>query len=59
MGFWRVSNDSDSLKELCEKLSVSLSKSGVNYKLKKIESIANKFLEEDFSDDKKRDTNIK
>ncbi len=59
LAFLRLSNDSDSLKELGEKLSVSLSKSGVNYKLKKIESIANKFLEEDFSDDKKRDTNIK
>ena len=36
----RLSNESYSLKDLGEKLSIPLSKSGVNYRLKKIEDIA-------------------
>ena len=43
----RLSNESYSLKDLGEKLSVPLSKSGVNYRLKKIEEIAMNLYKEE------------
>ena len=43
----RLSNECYSLKDLGEKLSVPLSKSGVNYRLKKIEDIAMNLYKEE------------
>lgn len=43
----RLSNESYSLKDLGEKLSIPLSKSGVNYRLKKIEDIAMNLYKEE------------
>ena len=36
----RIENEEDSLQELASKLSTPISKSGINYRLKKIEKIA-------------------
>lgn len=47
----RVENEDLTLKELGELLNPQISKSGVNHRLKKIEEIANKLRNEEFSSD--------